>query len=82
MLGPAEWVICCLATLFEAAVVVCSVRRKAFRRYFFLNLYMLFNVLVTVGQFRVFMHYGRSSLEYRYFYSIQKPCWSSVSTSP
>jgi hypothetical protein len=29
---------------------------------------MLFNVLVTVGQFRVFMHYGRSSLEYRYFY--------------
>jgi len=68
MLGPAEWVICCLATLFEAAVVVCSVRRKAFRRYFFLNLYMLFNVLVTVGQFRVFMHYGRSSLEYRYFY--------------
>jgi hypothetical protein len=68
MLGPVDWVICCLATLFEAAVVVCSVQRKAFRRYFFLNLYMLFNVLATAGQFRVLTHYGRSSLEYRYFY--------------
>src|SRR5260370_39556614 len=29
---------------------------------------MLVNVLVTVGQFQVLMHYGRSSLEYRYFY--------------
>src|SRR6267143_6135696 len=68
MLGPADWVIWSLATLFEAAVVVCSVRKKVFRRYFFLNLYMLFSVLVSVGQFRVLMHYGRSSLEYRYFY--------------
>jgi hypothetical protein len=68
MLGPADWVIWFLATLFEATVVVCSLRKKAFRRYFFLNLYMLFSVLVSVGQFRVLMHYGRSSLEYRYFY--------------
>jgi hypothetical protein len=68
MLGPADWVIWSLATLFEAAVVVCSFHRKAFRRYFFLNLYMLFSVLVSTGQFRVLTHYGRSSLEYRYFY--------------
>ncbi len=68
MLGPADWVIWFLATLFEAAVVVCSLHRKAFRRYFFLNLYMLFSVLSSVGLFRVFVHYGRSSVEYRYFY--------------
>jgi hypothetical protein len=57
-----------LATLFEAAVVVCSVHRKVFRRYFFLNLYMLFNVLVSLGRFQVLIHQGRSSVEYRYFY--------------
>jgi len=68
MLGPADWVIWSLATLFEAAVVVCSLRKKVFRRYFFLNLYMLSSVCVSVGQYRVFMHYGRGSLEYRYFY--------------
>src|ERR1700740_3174399 len=68
MLGPADWVIWCLATLFEAVLVACSVRRKVFGRYFFLNLYMLFSVLVSLGRFRVLIHYGRSSLEYRYFY--------------
>jgi hypothetical protein len=68
MLGPADCVIWFLATLFEAGVVVCSVRRKAFRRYFFLNLYMLLNVFASVGQLRVLTLYGRSSLEYRYFY--------------
>jgi hypothetical protein len=68
MLSPADWVIWFLATLFEASVIVCSVYRKAFRRYFFLNLYMLFSILVSVGSLRVLMHYGRSSLEFRYFY--------------
>jgi hypothetical protein len=68
MLGPADWVILFLATLFEAAVVVCSLYRKVFRRYFLLNLYMLFSVLVSVGGLRLLTHYGRSSLEYRYFY--------------
>ena len=57
-----------LAVIFEACVVVCSLRRKSFRRYFLLNLYMLVNVLASIGQLRVLMHYGRSSLEYRYFY--------------
>lgn len=68
MLGPADWVIWSLATLFEAAVVFCSIHKKVFRRYLFLNLYMLCSVCVSVGQFRVLMHYGRLSLEYRYFY--------------
>ncbi len=68
MLGPVDWIISLLSVLFEASVVVCSLRRKSFRRHFFLNLYMSINVLVSAGQFRVLMHYGRSSLEYRYFY--------------
>jgi hypothetical protein len=68
MLGPVDWVIWILGALFEAGVVVCSVRRGAFRRYFFLNLYMLLNIFVSVGQFRVLTHYGWASLEYRYFY--------------
>lgn len=68
MLGPADWVIWFLSTLFEAGVVVCSLHRKSFRRYFFLNLFMLLNVLVSAGRFRVLMHYGRASIEYRYFY--------------
>jgi len=68
MLGPADWVIWFLATLFEAAVVGCSVRKKVFRRYFFLNLYMLSSVCVSVGRFRILMQYGWGSLEYRYFY--------------
>ena len=68
MLGPVDWVIWFMATLFEASVLVCSLRKGVFRRYFFLNLYMLFSVLGSMGQFRVLMHYGRSSLEYRYFY--------------
>jgi hypothetical protein len=68
MLGPVDWVIWILGVVFEAAVVVCSVRRKAFRRYFFLNLYMLLDLFATVGQYRVLSLYGRASLEYRYFY--------------
>jgi len=68
MLSPADWVIWSLATLFEAAVVVCSIHKKAFKRYFFLNLYMVFSVLVSVSRFQVLTHNGRSSLEYRYFF--------------
>jgi hypothetical protein len=68
MLGPVDWVIWFMGTLFEASVLVCALRKRVFRRYFFLNLYMLFSVLASMGQFRVLMHYGRSSLEYRYFY--------------
>lgn len=68
MLGPADWVIWFLATLFEAAVVVCSLRRKVFARYFFLNLFMLVNIFVSLGRFRVLEIYGRTSDEYRFFY--------------
>jgi len=68
MLGPVDWIVWFLATLLEAAVVVCSVRKKSFKRYFFLNLYMLLSVLVSVGRYQVLMRHNLYSDEYRYFY--------------
>lgn len=68
MVGPADWVIWVLSMLFQAAVVVSSLYRRSFRRYFLLNLYVLISVLVSAGSLRVLTRYGRSSLEYRYFY--------------
>src|SRR5712692_4002439 len=68
MLGPVDWFIWVLSLLFEASVIVCSLRRKSFRRYFLLNLYMLISVLISAGTFRLLLHYVRKSLEYRYFY--------------
>lgn len=68
MPGSADYAIWFLGTLLEALVVVCALRRKIFKRYFFLNLYMLLDVLVSVGRFRVLLHDGRSSDTYVYFY--------------
>lgn len=68
MLGPADWTIWLLATLFEVAVVVCSIHKRAFRRYFLLNLYMLIDVFASLGRLKILVHYGRSSMEYRYFF--------------
>jgi hypothetical protein len=49
-------------------VVVCALRRGLFKRYFFLNLYVLLELLVSLGRFRVLVHDGWSSPTYRYFY--------------
>jgi hypothetical protein len=68
MPGSADYVIWFLGVLLEAAVVVCAVRRGVFKRYFFLNLYVLLELLVSLGRFRVLVHDGWSSDTYRYFY--------------
>jgi hypothetical protein len=68
MLGPVDWAVWFLATLLEASVVVCSLRKGSFRRYFFLNLYMMLSVLVSVGRYQVLMGHNLYSDEYRYFY--------------
>jgi hypothetical protein len=68
MPGPADYAIWFLGTLLEALVVVCALHRKLFKRYFFLNLYMLLDVVVSVGRFRVLLHEGRTSDTYTYFY--------------
>jgi len=68
MPGPLQFAIWFLGTLLEVAVVVCAVKKGLFRRYFFLNLYMLLSAAVSVGRFRVLMTDGVDSTAYRYFY--------------
>src|SRR5215470_8776357 len=55
-------------TALELAFVVCSVGRKSFLRYFFLNLYFLLAVGTSVGRHFVLAWFGFSSEEYRYVY--------------
>ncbi len=68
MPGSADYAIWFLGTLLEAIVVVCSLHRKVFRRYFFLNLFVLLDVFASLGRFYVLNHEGRFSATYRYFY--------------
>jgi len=68
VLGPAEYVFWLLGILCEAGVVVCALKRGAFRRYLFLNLYMAASVVIGVCRFEVMTHYGFTSPAYLYFY--------------
>jgi hypothetical protein len=68
MSGSAAFVVLSLGTLLEALVVVCAVRRKLFRRYFFLNLYMILCAVASVGRWQILKQEGLQSLSYRYFY--------------
>jgi hypothetical protein len=68
MPGSTACVILFLGTFLEASVVVCALRRKVFRRYFFLNLYMVLCVCASLGRFRILTQDGLTSLSYRYFY--------------
>lgn len=68
MPGPLTYIIWFLGILCEAAVVVCALRARAFRKYFLLNLYMAGTVLVELGRYRVLSQYGLSSPQYNYFY--------------
>lgn len=68
MPGPFEYTIWFLGALFEAVVVVCSLWRGPFRRYFTLNLYMLMSFVASVGRYYVLTRHGLTSSEYIYFY--------------
>src|ERR1700751_2225298 len=68
MPGSTACVILFLGTFLKASVVVCALRRKVFRRYFFLNLYMVLCVCASLGRFRILTQDGLTSLSYRYFY--------------
>jgi len=68
MPGPLQFAIWFLGTLLEVAVVVCAFKKNLFRRYFFLNLYMLLSAAVSAGRFHVLMTDGFDSTAYRYFY--------------
>ncbi len=62
------YVIWFLGVVLEVTVVVCALKRRTFRRYLCLNLYMLFTFLVSVGRHQILSHFGLRSSEYWYFY--------------
>jgi hypothetical protein len=68
MPGSVGYAILFLGTFLEAAVVVCALRRRVLKRYFFLNLYMVLCVCASLGRFQILRHEGQGSLAYRYFY--------------
>ena len=69
MPGPAGLIIWFLGTAFELTFVVCSLARKSFLRYLFLNLYLLLSTTVSIGRFFILWTYGgNTSDQYMYFY--------------
>src|SRR5258708_36413486 len=57
-----------LGAVLEVFVVACALKRRSFRRYLCLNLYMLFTFVVSVGRHQILSHFGQRSSEYWYFY--------------
>jgi len=68
MSGSATSFIWYFGTALELAFVVCSIARKSFLRYFFLNLYFLLTLGTSVARHFVLSTYGLYSGEYRYTY--------------
>jgi hypothetical protein len=57
-----------LGTAFELGFVVCSLVRKSFLRYLFLNLYFLLAVGSSLARHFTLGKFGLESIEYRYTY--------------
>jgi hypothetical protein len=68
MPGPVGLIIWVMGTAFELLFVVCSLARKSFLRYFFLNLYLLLSTAVSIGRFFILSSYGFNSDQYMSFY--------------
>jgi hypothetical protein len=68
MPGSFAPVIWCIGTALELGFVVCSVARKSFLKYFFLNLYLLLAVASSFARRYILVHYGWESDAYRYTY--------------
>ena len=70
MVGTYDLVIEVLGAVLALGVVVISARQGFFKRYLFLNVYLLTNVVFTSGCYYVRSLYGYTSLEYYYFYYV------------
>jgi hypothetical protein len=68
MPGSVDLLIWYIGTALELAFVVCSIARKSYFKYFFLNLYMLLSVLASVGRWLALTKYGFESGQYMYMY--------------
>jgi len=68
MPGPLLSAIWYFGIVLEVAFVVCSVWRKSFFRYFFLNLYFLATLASGVVRYAVLSEFGQHSDQYRFAY--------------
>lgn len=68
MPGPIAAFIWYFGTALELAFVVCSLVRRSFLRYLFLNIYFLLAVGSSVGRHFFLSRFGWHSIEYRYAY--------------
>jgi hypothetical protein len=68
MPGPIGQIIWFLGVALELSFVVCSLARKSFLRYLFLNLYLIFCLTSSVSRFLVLRSYGQDSDQYMYCY--------------
>ena len=68
MPGSVDLLIWYIGTALELAVVVCSIARKSYFKYFFLNIYMLLSVFASVGRWLALTRFGYTSGQYMYTY--------------
>ena len=68
MPGPFALIVWLVGLLCETAVVVCALKKRAFRRYLLLNLYMASAALSELGRYKILTEYGFASKQYQYFY--------------
>jgi hypothetical protein len=66
--GPFAYFVWFVGILCEAAVLVCALKKGAFRRYLLLNLYMAGLIVVELGRYKILTEYGQASTQYMYFY--------------
>ena len=57
-----------LTTLVQAFVVYLFLIQGLFRKFLFLNCYLLLSVTISLGRYFVFSHFGLASSAYAYFY--------------
>ncbi len=57
-----------LTTLVEAFVACLFLIRGLFRKFLFLNFYLLLSATISIGRYAVLYHFGYTSREYLYFY--------------
>ncbi len=68
MPGPLASFIWYFGTALELGFVVCSLVRRSFLRYLFLNIYFLLAVGSSIGRHLFLSRFGWHSIEYRYAY--------------
>ena len=68
MFSPADVSLWLLTTLVEAFVVYLFLTRGVFRKFLFLNLYLISSILIRIGRFAVLFHSGIAFAKYAYSY--------------